>query len=482
MKRILTAAIVVAACGAAYAQSFTIRRPADGSTVREIVKVRIPRASIPATGYVGIIINGKFLEAVSPVTKDDVVDKDFVYNLDTKARNIPDGNLRIEAVLYADFGDASRVLSRSSVRLTLDNRNSIKPPTGGFKLRYGFQSGRAFEYKMEFRQAVQIMSEAQSRMGGRAPELPQGYFTARYKYTFENSYPATDGRREGLVRMEVMPNKGKDYAILPLSGDPEAKKRFRNQFYPIYMRISDTGREIFGRSPYYIPMEGSSSQNESMYIFGNFPLPVLPTTGVKAGDSWSGSLINSAMDISKVYTTEKISFLIPGRGTLEAIEWEGGRRCAKIRNRIASSAATNAQGQEEQEELYWFSLDDQMIVRLERTWTSTTRRAQAAPSGGGGGGAAAPGAGSGGTGQGPSRGGRGNAGSIGPAGPPEDMRQVGAGEDEEGRGPARGGARGGAGAGGGRPGGGGARGGAGGGGGSRVQIVKQRTQIVFTLD
>ena len=273
MKRILTAAIVVAACGAAYAQSFTIRRPADGSTVREVVKVRIPRASIPATGYVGIIINGKFLEAVSPVTKEDVVDKDFVYNLDTKARNIPDGNLRIEAVLYADFGDASRVLSRSSVRLTLDNRNSIKPPAGGFKLRYGFKSGRAYEYRMDFRQSQQIMSEAQARMGGRAPELPQGFFTARYRYTFENAYPVSGGRMEGLVRMEVMPNKGKDYAILPLNTDPEAKKRFRNQFYPIYMRISDTGREIFGRSPYYIPMEGSSSQNEKIYIFGNFPLP-----------------------------------------------------------------------------------------------------------------------------------------------------------------------------------------------------------------
>lgn len=478
------------AASMAFAQStFTIRRPGDGSIVREVVAVRIPRRSIPSTGYVGIMINGKFLEAVAPVGKEDIQGDDFVYKLDTKAREIPDGNLKIEAVLYADFGDASRVLNRSSVRLVLDNRNSLKAPDGGFKLRYNFASGRSFDYSLTMRQSFVLMSEAQAKMGAKPPELPQGSFNARYRYTFENSYAADGGRREGLVRMEILPDKGKDYAILPLSTDPTPKKRYKSEFYPIYMRISDTGREIFGRAPYYVPMEGSSSQNAAVYIFGNFPLPVLPTVGVRPGDAWSGSIVQSAMTMDQIFGQKTISAPQPARGQLVTIEWERGRRCAKITNRIATGKAAADGNQQEIEETYWFSMDDGMIIRLERNYITTTK----VQISNGGGSAAGGGSGRGGRAGRPGAASTSGGGGVGgPTGSeytgPETgnfQRPPGApGGDggEEGR---DGGARGQGGRGQGRPGqgttaGGGTRGNQGSG--SSVRLLKTRTQMILVLD
>ena len=45
---------------------FTIRRPPDGATVREKVRVEIPLASIPEGGYVAFSIDGQFRVALTP--------------------------------------------------------------------------------------------------------------------------------------------------------------------------------------------------------------------------------------------------------------------------------------------------------------------------------------------------------------------------------------------------------------------------------
>lgn len=104
MTRILVSAALMALAGLSLAQSsFTIRRPLDGATVRETVDVRIPKRSIPAgAGFVGIWVNGRFLEAVAPFEGANTSGEDFVYKLNTKDRRLPDGQMTIEAVLYAN--------------------------------------------------------------------------------------------------------------------------------------------------------------------------------------------------------------------------------------------------------------------------------------------------------------------------------------------------------------------------------------------
>ena len=106
MKRSLVILVFMAAIGAALAQApFTIVRPADGSKVREKVHVLIPKNSIPQGGYIGIFLNGKFLEAVTP----PLAGKYYDYVLDTKGRQIADGKVNLEAVLFVDYNKDGRL-------------------------------------------------------------------------------------------------------------------------------------------------------------------------------------------------------------------------------------------------------------------------------------------------------------------------------------------------------------------------------------
>lgn len=72
-RMIISAFVLMAAtamtAGAQNTAPFTIRRPPDGATVREKVKVQIPLASIPEGGYVSIYIDGDFRGAL-PVSDE----------------------------------------------------------------------------------------------------------------------------------------------------------------------------------------------------------------------------------------------------------------------------------------------------------------------------------------------------------------------------------------------------------------------------
>src|SRR5436305_15330088 len=102
MKRWIGVIFIACAAGAAVAQApLPIVRPADGSKVREKVHILIPKNSIPQGGYIGLFLNGKFLEATVPPLSGKYYD----YVLDTKGKAIPDGPATLEAVLYVDYKD-----------------------------------------------------------------------------------------------------------------------------------------------------------------------------------------------------------------------------------------------------------------------------------------------------------------------------------------------------------------------------------------
>lgn len=486
MKKFIVAAVAMSLVAVSYSQgTFTIRRPADGSTVREVVSVRIPRGGIKESQYVGIFVNGKFFEAVAPFGPSDFDKNDFVYKLDTKKNLIPDGKLNIKCVLYGDLGDTATMIQESSVDLVLDNRTSIKPPEGGFRLRYSLLPGREYIYRSELRQDISTISEAQLRLGGRAAELSGEPMIFRFLYAVDNAYVSKSGR-EGLVRMQILPKEGKDYAILQTIVDPEPKRYYQNDMYPIYMRITDTGREVFGGFPIYVPIEGTSGFEPKANVFGMLPLPVLPSAGRKQGESWNATMMADTIeDLSKLHTLEKLTVPIPARGTLESIEWERGQRCARIRYKL-TTGNNQLGGTQDQEQVVWFSLDKGMPIKIELSFTRSRRITEtvATNSGGGGAGGSQPGrnrpsAGA----QGSGGQGSGSAGAGLATGPNKTgtlNQDVPPGGSEEGGGPAgRGGGRQGA------PGRGGFGGGGntgGGGGGNRTRIIRQRTQIVMILE
>ena len=238
------------------AQSFTIRTPVEGATVREMVKVKIPKGSIPDGSYIGVSVNGKFLEASMPPI--DEADENYVYTLDTKGRQIPDGDMDIEVMLYMNFNDRTEIVNRSSVRVTLDNHTSIKIPPEGIRLRYQFTQGMEIVYKHTISQSVGLVSQAQATLGSRAGELPQGTEEFRSLYAFDNVYVGEDGNPEALLRMQGLPDKGKSFTFIIPSGATEAVKYYDFEMHPLYMRIQDTGREVWGSAPPYFPMNGTA--------------------------------------------------------------------------------------------------------------------------------------------------------------------------------------------------------------------------------
>src|SRR5215470_705989 len=48
---------------------FTIRKPPDGATVREKVRIEVPLASIPEGAYVAYAIDGQFRIALAPTAE-----------------------------------------------------------------------------------------------------------------------------------------------------------------------------------------------------------------------------------------------------------------------------------------------------------------------------------------------------------------------------------------------------------------------------
>jgi len=476
--------------GAALAQApFTIVRPADGAKVREKVHVMIPKNSIPQGGYIGIFLNGKFIEAVTPPLSGKFYD----YVLDTKGRGIADGKVNLEAVLYVDYNENPRIVDRSSVSVNVANSASIAIPNGGFKLRYRFTAGTQLVYNLDQRLAISTISGSQNSLGGHPAELPLDSEKIRLLYAVDNAY----GNGDGLIRIQPMTEPGKDYAMLTTQNSAEPKKFYDYMMHPVYMRVNNTGNEIFGSVPNYFPMEGTSGstgEDISTELFLYSPLPTLPVKGVKPGDSWQSRFQNDSLDLEKKDETTSLVSHFPARGEFMGVEWEMGHPCAKIRNTIAAGTKTTdgkklsaagrafADDKVELTETMWFALDRGVIMKIQRDITIDRKLESAG--GGPAGGPGMGGPGGPGTFGGPPRGAGGAGGaSGGKAG--ADLQRGPGGRGPGGFGPP---GQGGGGAGG-RSGpgqmgmgpGGGGFGGRNGGGTPQVQYLRIREQAVFTL-
>jgi len=376
MKKFVAVALALSIVGSTWAQgTFTIRRPVEGSTVREIVTLRIPKNSIPEGGYLGILVNGKFLEAVAP----DVDGNDYIYKLDTKRRGIADGPMTVEAVLYVDNGTRPQIVNRSSVTVKVDNHTSIKIPANGLVMRYKFSPGREYIYTNYTQANVSMISQAAAQLGSRAAEIPVDAERVRVLYAVDNAYSTKTGR-EGLIRVQILPNKGKDYAMVTTRGETEPKKFMDYEMHPIYTRVTDTGREVWSSYPTYFPLDGTQGEAFRMDLSTIQTFPVLPTKGVKPGDRWQAAILQSNFDLEKRHETDKFNVALPGRGVFEGVEWQYGIPCAKIRTTLAVGQndlqnLSNVNQQEGEavkiqlEELTWFALDRGIVIRTETNRT-----------------------------------------------------------------------------------------------------------------
>lgn len=373
-KIVLLAAAAIA--GSAVAQApFTIVSPKQGAKLRETVRVVMPKGSVPNGTFIGVSIDGKFVEAITP--DEDKKTGDMIYNLNTKAKKIPDGDHTLGVTLFVNSGGQPQIADRSEVKIHVGNHEGITVPADGLKLGYRFAPGFNSVYDLKVGSDNSVLSEARNKMGGRAAQIPG--FAEHYRVLVAVDDVKSGGI--GLVRFQLMPYKGrdKDYIVATLSGDTEPSKVPMIEFAPMYRLLRSTGKEVYGDAPAaWNPLSAPTGRN----VFVPVPLPLLPEKAVKVGDTWQGNIAFGAGLESR--STGVASRLMPAVGTLTGIEWEMGQPCARIDYKIEFSDKSKgnlevagrefvASDRNAYYETVWFSLKEGRTIRAEITFEGDTK-------------------------------------------------------------------------------------------------------------
>jgi len=306
MKRVAIGLLMLVGC--AWAQApFTIVRPLEGARVREKVQVRVPARSVPSEGFIGVSIDGKFIEAVAPAAlRTDKEKGHLIYEWDTKARNVPDGKHTIELTLYGGSSER-RVLARSSVNVIVENK--IKVPPDGIRLQYRWVPGRNLRYQVQ----VTAKDQTELKDTGLSPEetlLLDAKFGADL---------LTHDFMPPLALIAWMP-----VPPLVIFEDGQYKVITGENLAPVYQEIETTGRVR-----YQVVRTGESQQYEFYYVVAG-DLPELPPTKVKEGFRWTMTFVQYDPLETGEGGNPKVAARFPIPARIESFEWERGYKCAKI--------------------------------------------------------------------------------------------------------------------------------------------------------
>jgi len=190
-----------------------IQQPKDGATVREKVKIVVPRASIPAEGFVSVYIDRRFIAAVAPLSAEEIEEKKMkpdaplTYVWDTQApppasdstlavsEKIPqDGPHIIEIVSHRSDGSEAE---RARVQVELRNQ-VVVAPTQPARLWYGGKVGE--QYVLEHEVDLQLNAgEAGTSRSGRAQAVAPGPSKLSHKETARYLVSMEDVENAGTV-------------------------------------------------------------------------------------------------------------------------------------------------------------------------------------------------------------------------------------------------------------------------------------------
>ena len=390
MKRSLVAFLSLTAV-AAFAQApFTLVKPADGAKVRETVPLTMPRNSVPEGSFIGITIDGKFLEAVVP--QPNAAGTHLVYWLDTKKMGIADGWHQMGVTLFSSVNGRHQAVDQSEVRVHVGNHAGINVPDSGLLIRYKWARGAQWIYNVTMGMDLSTLSEAQNRLGGRAAQLP--FSSENWRFLF-----AVDDVRNGLglVRAQFLPYKGKDYLVMTTSDDGAPRQVFQKEFAPLYRLLRPTGAEVYADIPSYFEIEGTGTGDLRTSLIGFIGLPILPTERLQIGESWQAAIDLMEPSIMEVRRTGVAASRIPARGTVEAVEWERGEPCVKLSYELTQAVGNRATRELELagrefrdndrlriQEIAWISLRSGKMIRLDAVIEADTKVAN--PNAGGAGG------------------------------------------------------------------------------------------------
>jgi len=331
-------AVMAAAALPASAQNeapFTIRRPPDGATVREKVRIQVPLASIPEGGYVAYSIDGKFIVALAPTEEQREKARpgatfDFIW--DTKAPMKVQGSLEqkppaegeheISATLYVprpgeDGGSIAR--ETSSVKVVVANKINTDP--GAVRLRYRFNDGATHYYNRTGTTSI-VAGLSQAVRGTGEQEIAAQ--KSQLLVAVEDIYPE---RGEAIIRNKLMKltvRQGGQEVDYPTNQLPKS----------LYQQVSPIGRVVYQNDT--VSLDAFAQMG--IPVDTTLKLPILPTQPVRVGDSWQTPSV--PLDVPGVAPGKEPKATLTS--TFEGIEWEGGYPTARIHQKLESAPSLDS--------------------------------------------------------------------------------------------------------------------------------------------
>jgi hypothetical protein len=295
--------LALGAGGPAGAAGLRISAPRDGAVVREKVKVVVPRAAVPASGFVALYVDGKFVLAQSPGRR---FAQPVAFIWDTKQAlaethgtetgEIKDGAHTLEVRTYNNAGDLQE---RSQVRVIVDNTLEVKKGQP-INLSYRFRVGDTTPYVHRVSVTATPTSGAATVAPGTTAELKQ-IENAKITVFVEDVVGGVGFMRERRVS-------------------------------PVTLSLMEQRQPVpVDESSRYFEMDriGQVTRTKAMQREGRNPvLNVirLPGGSVRVGESWGGQVRIGLGN----FVPEQI--VARARNTLEGITWEHGRPAARIKS------------------------------------------------------------------------------------------------------------------------------------------------------
>ncbi len=303
---------------------FTIRKPLDGSHVREKVKIEIPRASIGKGGFVAFYLDskgskgGQFMLGLAPSSSEDETGAPFTYVWDTKGTKISDGEHTIKAILYEPAGGSPVAMTEkatSEVHITVGNK--ILPgadvPTSVL-IRYKYAEGEKLEYA---RSGKSVIVGHDSAMGGIRSDIDMMSARSKLLFSVEDVRYDSDAKatlalvRNKLTALSIL-NGSQEYTLQPTALSNSMYQELLPQGQVHYETGATTGLAEF--------------MAQGLPVNNTLELPLMPTLRVSVGDTWTTP--NQRLDIPGLPPI--LQPIVTLNNKFVDFEYEGGYPCIKI--------------------------------------------------------------------------------------------------------------------------------------------------------
>ncbi|MGC8666491.1 MAG: hypothetical protein ACP5VE_00045 [Chthonomonadales bacterium] len=323
----------VASAALASAQNeapFTIRRPPDGATVREKVRIEIPLASIPEGAYVAYSIDGQFRVAVAPTDEERARAKpgaQFIYIWDTKQpmqvrgsvepKPVADGEHEISATLYVPKGGTSGgsvARQTTSVKVIVANKLNVDP--GPILLRYKYPDATNRTYLR--RGATSVVAGLTQGLGGTGEQELVAQ-KSKLLFAVEDVYPNDQAIVRNKIE-ELTVRQGGQETTYPSDELPQS----------LYQQVDPLGRVLYQNATFSFDQFAQLG----IPVETTLELPLLPVEPKRIGDTWRTE--GQRLDIPGTPPDKQPRVTLTS--TLQDIEWQDGYPTAKIHQVYDSSS------------------------------------------------------------------------------------------------------------------------------------------------